>query len=216
MSTESASAIAGLVKTGAGAASTFNAVVEYGSSASDLLSLGQEESKTTFENAVARANAYRKKGFADLVDVSTLEAVTAAKERSLNRQGTRDVGTVIANAAGSGVELAGSPLLAALDTSTEIQRAVGTQELLKAFGVRRLKFAAEGAYAQAEDALSSGTKEAQAQLKVRDAQSNTLRRKQLRTLLGGIETALSPSAVKAGADLVKPSAKPSPGLETGF
>lgn len=214
MAADTISALAGLVTTFAGSASKFAAAGELGSTASDLIAQSEEEASNLISTAAAQSRALRQRANAALQDISTLNAVVNSNIRSLYRDEARTSGTIAASYAGSGVEQSGSPLLAQLAASTEVGRAIGAQRIRQHYGSQRLQFEIEQSLARAEDVRTDAEREAIATLRLRGIQADTLRRRQLRTILSGIEPLTSQSTIKNVSSLFnRPVALAEPGFD---
>lgn len=198
---------AGIVTTLAGAVGKFQGAAELEQASNDLILQGYLEAQSGIDAAEATARALRQRAAAGNQDISTLNALTDSNLRNIERQRASAEGQVIASAAGSGVTQAGSPLLAALTTNVEIGRAAGVQKLRQQYGVSRLQFEVEQNLAHAVDVQAAAQAEAMASLKLRGTQAETLRKKQLRTILSGVGDLTNPTTVKNAASLF--SAKPS-------
>jgi hypothetical protein len=193
--------IASLVTALAGSVSKFQSAAELGGAAGDLSDLGVTEAEDILASASAISRALTQRAAAAMRDVATLNAVTASNIRTLERQDDTTAGGIAAAYAGSGVEQIGSPMLTQLTASIEVGRAIGTQNLRRKYGEERLQFEAEQALARAADTRTQAQREAESTLRLRDAQATALRRRQLRTILSGIEPLTNPATVKTISSL---------------
>lgn len=196
MAGESISAIAGLLTTLAGTAAQFQGASELGGAANDITDIGQQEALNTLQQASASSRALHQRAYAALFDTSTLNALVASNIRSSTRTEAQAGGLISASAAGGGVEQVGSPLLARLEASIEVGRSIGAQQIRQIYGAKRLQFEVEQNLSRATDITSNAQQEAEATLRLRNQQAATIQRRQLRTVLAGIDTLTNPQTIR--------------------
>ena len=90
---------------------------------------GEELARTAIERA-----------YAALRDSRFLTEATVANIRFLNEQGEDAIGATIAQAAGSGLDFVGSPVLVAAEVSLNVNRAIQNQKLTEKYGVQQFEF----------------------------------------------------------------------------
>ena len=128
-----AQAIGGAIQTFAAMAKQFEAIkamTEAAEKEMQAISIqGEELARTAIERA-----------YAALKDSRFLSEVTDANIRYLREQETDAIGTTVAQAAGSGLDFIGSPVLVAAEVSLNVNKAIQNQKLTEKYGVQQFEF----------------------------------------------------------------------------
>ena len=128
-----AQAIGGAIQTFAAMSKQFEAIkamTEAAEKEMQAISIqGEELARTAIERA-----------YAALRDSRFLSEVTDANIRYLREQETDAIGTTVAQAAGSGLDFIGSPVLVAAEVSLNVNKAIQNQKLTEKYGVQQFEF----------------------------------------------------------------------------
>ena len=128
-----AQAVGGAIQTFAAMAKQFEAIkamTEAAEKEMQAISIqGEELARTAIERA-----------YAALRDSRFLSEVTDANIRYLREQETDAIGTTVAQAAGSGLDFIGSPVLVAAEVSLNVNKAIQNQKLTEKYGVQQFEF----------------------------------------------------------------------------
>ena len=135
-----ATAIAGLVQSVGGAFQTFSAVAQQFKAIQAMTEAAEKEMAAISIQGEEMARAALERAYAAMRDSQFLSEVTEANVRYLRSQESDMIGTTAAQAAGSGLDFIGSPVLVAAEISLNANRAIQNQKLTEKFGVQQFEF----------------------------------------------------------------------------
>lgn len=200
--TGTAQGYAGVATALAGATTQLYGAARTGAAAKDTLEAARDEAIGLLTTADDTARAALNRSHAALQDIAFLDDTTEAGTRFLRLRGTEAVGLVNAQAAASGVELTGSPLLAAVDTAYAIESRIAGLQLSKRIGTRRFQFEAEQEAQRAADVREAAARQAKGLVAVSSSAAARLRAQQVRTVLGGVTSLADDKLIHTARGLI--------------
>lgn len=213
--TGTAQGYAGVATALAGATTQFYGAARTGAAAKGIVEASRDEAIGLLTTADATARAALNRSHAALQDIAFLNDVTDAGRRFLNRRGTESVGLVNAEAAASGVELTGSPLLAAVDAAYAVESRIAGLELSRRVGTRRFRFEAEREAQRAADVREAAARQAKGLVGVGASAAARLRAQQVRTVLGGVTSLANEGLINTASGLMPKPTTPFAGQDVG-
>ena len=131
---------AGTAQAVGGAIQSFAAVAQQMKAIQEMTKAAEKEMAALSIQGEELARAAIERAYAALKDSKFLSEMTDANIRYLREQGEDQIGTTVAQAAGSGLEFVGSPVLVAAEVALNANRAIQNQKLTERYGVQQYEF----------------------------------------------------------------------------
>lgn len=164
-------AVGGMITQIAAYKKQMRAVQQQYQAAKDLIKDAELEQQAILREGDLIARNARQRAFAANEDLAFLDAQTDQTVIDTRAEGRRLESRIIAQTAGNGLTLSGSPLLVAAEATVAAERAAANAELTRQIGTRRLQFEIERELQAAQDAQEGSLLAAEGTGRLRERQA---------------------------------------------